>query len=87
MVEANTLLQRVENALDSIRPYLQADGGDVEVIDISSEGHLTLRLLGSCQSCSMSHMTMRAGIERAVMKSVPEVISVEALKEDLHNNI
>ncbi len=79
----SSLLLKIENALDTIRPYLQSDGGDVEVVGFSADGHLTIRLLGSCQSCSMSHMTMKAGIERAVIRAVPEVISVIALKSDV----
>ena len=73
------LLQRVELALDSIRPYLEADGGNVSVEEITSDKVVRLRLLGACGSCPMSIMTLKAGIEEAIKKSVPEIIRVEAV--------
>lgn len=73
------LLQRVEGALDTIRPYLEADGGNVSVEEITPENVVRLRLLGACGSCPMSIMTMKAGIEQAIMKAVPEVSAVEAV--------
>lgn len=73
------LLQRVENALDTIRPYLEADGGNVSVEEITSENIVRLRLLGSCGSCPMSIMTLKAGIEQAIKRAVPEVEAVEAI--------
>jgi Fe-S cluster biogenesis protein NfuA len=73
------LLQRVELALDSIRPYLEADGGNVSVEEITSEKVVRLRLLGACGSCPMSIMTLKAGIEQAIKKAVPEIASVEAV--------
>ena len=75
-----TLLQAVEAALDSIRPHLEADGGNVEVDHITPEGVLKIRWLGACQSCPMSFMTMKAGIEDAVKKAVPQITSIEALE-------
>ncbi|WP_207533611.1 NifU family protein [Desertivirga arenae] len=73
------LLQRVEGALDTIRPYLEADGGNVSVEEITPENVVRLRLLGACGSCPMSIMTMKAGIEQAIKKAVPEVSAVEAV--------
>lgn len=73
------LLQRVENALDTIRPYLEADGGNVSIEEITSENVVRLRLLGSCGSCPMSIMTLKAGIEQAIKRSVPEIESIEAI--------
>lgn len=73
------LLQRVEAALDTIRPYLEADGGNVSIEEITPGNVVRLRLLGSCGSCPMSIMTLKAGIEQAIMKSVPEIEGVEAL--------
>ncbi len=69
----------VEKALDTIRPYLEADGGNVSIVEITAEYVVKLKLLGSCESCPMSIMTMKAGIEQAIMKSVPEIKSVEAV--------
>jgi Fe-S cluster biogenesis protein NfuA len=74
-----SLLERVEEALDSIRPYLETDGGNVSVEEITPEGIVRLKLLGSCGSCPMSIMTLKAGIEGAIMKAVPEIIGIEAI--------
>lgn len=73
------LINRVETALDTIRPYLEADGGNVSVIEITSDNVVRLKMLGACGSCPMSIMTLKAGIEQAIMKAVPEVQAVEAL--------
>lgn len=73
------LLQKVEAALDSIRPYLEADGGNVSVEEITPDNVVKLRLLGACGSCPMSIMTMKAGIEQAIKKAVPEIESVDAI--------
>lgn len=73
------LLQRVEGALDTIRPYLEADGGNVSVEEITPDFVVKLRLLGACGSCPMSIMTMKAGIEQAIKRAVPEVTAVEAV--------
>jgi Fe-S cluster biogenesis protein NfuA len=73
------LHQRVEEALQSIRPYLEADGGDVEIVEITSDNIVRLELKGACKTCNMSHMTMRAGIEETIKKSVPEVKGIESV--------
>lgn len=73
------LLEKVEHALDSIRPYLEADGGNVKILDITDEMVVRLELLGACGSCPMSAMTLKAGVEEAIKKSVPEITSVEAV--------
>ncbi len=75
----NTLLERVESAIDTIRPYLKDDGGDVKVIEITAENKVILELMGACASCSMSPSTMKAGIEEAIRKAVPEITSIEAV--------
>ncbi|MCE3259012.1 MAG: nitrogen-fixing NifU protein [Bacteroidetes bacterium] len=67
------LHRRVEEALDTIRPYLEADGGNVEVIEITAEQVLKLELKGACKTCNMSHMTMKAGIEETIKRAVPEI--------------
>ncbi|WP_129717131.1 NifU family protein [Pedobacter sp. SYP-B3415] len=73
------LTEQVEQALDTIRPYLKADGGDVSVEEITADHVVKLKLLGNCGSCPMSFMTMKAGIEQAIKKSVPEITSVVAV--------
>ncbi len=70
---------KIEEALNSVRPFLKMDGGDVEFVEMNSENVVFLKLLGSCSGCSMSHMTMKAGIEEAIKKVLPEVKSVVAL--------
>ena len=74
-----SLLEKVEAALDTIRPYLLTDGGNVSVEEITPEGVVKLKLLGSCGSCPMSIMTLTAGIEEAIKKAVPEITSIEAM--------
>ena len=73
------LTKRVEDALDQIRPYLQADGGNVSLIEITNDYIVKLELLGACKSCSMSMMTLKAGIEESIKRAVPEIKSVEAI--------
>ncbi len=72
-------LLRIEGALDQIRPYLEADGGNVKVLEVSEDMVLKLELLGACGSCPMSAMTLKAGVEQAVLKAVPELVAVEAV--------
>ena len=79
MSDQENLLARVEAALDTIRPYLIADAGNVSILEITEDKILKLKLLGSCEFCPMSIMTLKAGIEQAVMKAVPEIVSVEAI--------
>lgn len=71
--------EKVEIALQSIRPFLQRDGGDVELVEITTDNVVRVRLTGACESCSMSSMTLKAGIEEAVKNAIPEVRSVEAV--------
>ncbi len=73
------LENRVREALQMVRPYLQADGGDVELVQVTKDGIVELRLTGACGTCPMSQMTLRAGIERALMRVIPEIRRVEAV--------
>lgn len=68
--------QRVTEVLDQIRPALQADGGDVELVDISDDGIVSVKLTGACGSCPMSTMTLKMGIEKNLMAQIPEVKEV-----------
>jgi Fe-S cluster biogenesis protein NfuA len=70
--------QQVQEALDKIRPSLQADGGDCELLDVSDDGIVKLKLTGACHGCPMSTMTLKMGIERALKSMVPEVKEVTA---------
>ncbi|MGI6149977.1 MAG: NifU family protein [Firmicutes bacterium] len=71
--------ERVEAVLDKIRPSIQADGGNVELIDVNEDTKIvTVKLTGACAGCPMSQMTLKAGIERIIKHEIPEVVSVEA---------
>jgi Fe-S cluster biogenesis protein NfuA len=70
--------ERVETALEMVRPALQADGGDIELVDVDEDGLVTVRLLGACGGCPMSQMTLQQGVERMLKEQVPEVSRVEA---------
>ncbi|MBX6423959.1 NifU family protein [Thermosulfurimonas sp. F29] len=71
--------EAVEAALAKVRPMLQADGGDVELVEITEDGVVKVRLRGACGACPMSQMTLKMGIERFLKKEVPEVKAVEAV--------
>ncbi len=73
------LLTRVEESLNTLRPYLITDGGNIEVIELTDDMVLKLKLLGNCEDCPMSEMTMTAGVEEAIKRSVPEIIRVESV--------
>lgn len=73
------LTERVEEALETIRPYLITDGGNVAVEEITPDYVVKLKLLGNCGTCPMSFMTMKSGIEQAIMRAVPEIKGVVAV--------
>jgi Fe-S cluster biogenesis protein NfuA len=75
------ITRRINEALDSIRPYLHADGGDVELLELGSDLSVVLRLSGACGTCAMSDMTMKAGIEETLRRSIPELGSISAVKD------
>jgi Fe-S cluster biogenesis protein NfuA len=77
--EQNTLREKVEESLMAIRPSLQADGGDVELVNVDDEGVVSVRLVGACRGCPMSTMTLKMGIERTLREQIPEIKSVEAV--------
>jgi len=71
--------QRVREALTDIRPFLEADGGDITLDEVTPEGVARVRLHGACSSCSMSPMTMKAGVEEAIKRVAPSIVRVEAV--------
>jgi Fe-S cluster biogenesis protein NfuA len=73
------MISRIEDALEQIRPFLQADGGNVSFVELTQDKVVKLQLLGACKSCSMSMMTLKAGIEETIRRAVPEVKAVEAV--------
>jgi Fe-S cluster biogenesis protein NfuA len=78
--EENPLRDKVTQSLNTIRPRLQADGGDVELVDVNDEGVVYVRLAGACRGCPGAVMTLRMGIERILKAQVPEVTAVEAVQ-------
>ena len=78
-VDTNTedITMRIEASLDSIRPYLEADGGNIRVLEVTEDKILRLEFVGNCGSCPMSTMTFKAGVEEAIKRSVPEIRSIE----------
>lgn len=73
MSDKQSVLDRVKKALDRVRPYLQSDGGDIELIDITEDMSVRVRLTGACHGCPFSMQTLKAGVEQAIMKEVPEI--------------
>lgn len=78
-IEKAHMLCQIELALDDIRPHLAVDGGDVSVVELTDEMTVVVRWLGACECCSMSNMTMKAGVEQAVKSRLPQIRSVIAL--------
>ena len=73
------LIARIESTLDTLRPYLEADSGNVNLVEVTDNMIVKLELLGACKSCSMSMMTLKAGIEQSLLKAIPELKGVEAI--------
>lgn len=79
MNDKQQLLERIEEALSTVRPHLVTDGGDVELVELTDDMHVKIRWKGMCESCSMSGMTLRAGIQEAIKGKIPEIVGVEAI--------
>lgn len=73
------ITNQVETALDTIRPYLEADGGNVRILDLNADNILKLEFVGACGSCPMSTMTFKAGVEEAIKRAVPEIKTIEVV--------
>ncbi|MCX6136973.1 MAG: NifU family protein [Ignavibacteriales bacterium] len=78
-MDTQTFEEKVQTSLKNVRPFLQQDGGDVELVRVTDDGIVEVRLTGACKGCPMSLMTLRAGIERALMHDIPEVRRVESI--------
>ena len=76
MQEAYIIREKVEEVLNQVRPYLQADGGDVELVDVEEDGTVKVKLKGACGSCPMATMTLKMGIEKTLKAKIPEVKEV-----------
>jgi len=68
--------ERINEAIENIRPYLQADGGDVRVVGINKDNYLEIELLGACKTCAMAAMTMKAGVEEVIRRAAPKIAGV-----------
>lgn len=79
VLDKHDLTEKINQSLEELRPHLHADGGDMELVEITDEGIAKVRLLGACSDCSMSIMTIKAGLEEAVKKVAPEIRAVEAI--------
>jgi len=71
--------KRINEAIENIRPYLQADGGDVRVVGINKDNFLEIELLGACKTCAMAAMTMRSGVEEVIRRAAPKIAGVVAI--------
>ena len=73
------MIEKIEKALEKIRPFLLEDGGDVKVLEVTDDLVVKLELLGACGTCPMSPMTMKAGVEEVIRREIPEIKGVEAV--------
>ncbi len=78
-LELQQTIRRIVDALEDLRPFLQADGGDISLEEVTPDGIARVRLHGACTSCAMSPMTMKAGVEEAIKRVAPQIKSVEAV--------
>ena len=76
----NEMVDKIEQSIDQLRPFFEADGGDIRLVEVTDNFMVRVKLLGACRECEMSNMTLKAGIEDAVKKAVPEIIGVEAIE-------
>lgn len=79
--EKINVVEQVKNGIDQLRPYLQADGGDVEFVEMTDEGVVSVKLKGHCGSCPHALMTLKQGIETALREAIPQVTAVERVME------
>lgn len=79
MSEQHVILERIEQALAELRPFFEADGGDITLESISEKGVATVKMHGACRECSMSEMTLRTGVEEAIKKVAPQITEVVAV--------
>ena len=79
MITDPKFLARIEQTLDQLRPYLMADGGNVTLEEVTDDMIVKLKLTGSCKDCKMSMMTLKAGLEQALLRAIPELTAVEAI--------
>ncbi len=76
--ERTELIKKIESVIDQIRPYLEADGGNIKFVELTDDNIVYVELLGACKGCPMSMMTLKSGVENAIKKAIPEIKSVES---------
>lgn len=81
--ENSNLINRINLALETIRPYLQTDGGDITFVELTDDKTVKVKLLGACYSCSMSMQTLKLGVEKAIQNAAPEIKKVIAIDDEL----
>ncbi len=79
--EPSEVFQKVKKAIEDLRPYLHKDGGDMELVEITEENIVRVKLIGACNGCSMSPMTLKAGLEEVLKTTAPQITAVEAVEE------
>ena len=79
MTNSNVILSMVEDALNTIRPYLKADGGDISLIEVTDDNIVKVKLTGACHGCPMSIQTLKGGVEMVIKQAVPDIVKVEAV--------
>ena len=79
VAEKEKLLGRIRITLDKVRPYLQSDGGDIELVDVTDDYTVKVKLTGACSGCPFSMQTLKAGVEQALIKEIPEIVEVMAV--------
>jgi len=77
------LIDKINFALENIRPYLEADGGDIELVEVTDDLTVKVKFLGACKSCTMSAMTLKGGVEETIKNAIPEIKAVIAVEEIL----
>jgi Fe-S cluster biogenesis protein NfuA len=77
--EKNEILEKINKIIDQLRPFLQSDGGDMEVVDITDDYVVHVKLIGACEDCPFSAQTLKAGVEQALRKEIPEIKQVVAV--------
>lgn len=80
--QKSELIAKVKDAIDQVRPYLQADGGNIDFVELTDDNVVKVKLLGACSTCPMGMITLKQGVEATIKKAIPEVKSVEAVNLD-----
>jgi Fe-S cluster biogenesis protein NfuA len=81
LLKEKKMEERIKEAIEELRPHLQADGGDVELVEVTDDGVVKVRLLGACEGCPMREMTLTQGITQFIKKKVPEIKEVQAVSK------